>query len=148
MYKTIKTFTHSQGLSCAFRQWRAQSHCRFIHGYALQIEITFSCKTLDERKWVVDFGGLDYVKRILQDTFDHKTVVAADDPHLDEFQVLHADGICELVVLPDVGCEAFARYVHRMVKEWLPTELTQRFVKVESVMIREHGGNAAVYQED
>ena len=35
MYRSSKTYGHEIGLSAAFRQWRAQSHCRLIHGYAL-----------------------------------------------------------------------------------------------------------------
>ena len=52
-----KTYTHATGHSCAFRQWRADSHCNLIHGYALQFELQFGSDGLDEKNWVVDFGG-------------------------------------------------------------------------------------------
>ena len=49
--------------SCAFRQWRADSHCKFIHGYRLVAKFWFECEKLDERNWVVDFGGLKELKQ-------------------------------------------------------------------------------------
>lgn len=148
MYKSIKTYTDAQGLSACFRQWRAKSHCKFLHGYALQVEITFTSKVLDERKWVVDFGGMDEIKRWLEINFDHKTLIAADDPKIGMFKDMDQVGICDLVILPDVGCEAFARYIFKHVHDWIPSEMVQRGVRVEQVVVREHGGNAAVYQED
>ena len=48
--------------SCAFRQPRAKSHCRFIHGYRLVAKFWFSCNELDENNWVVDFGSLKGLK--------------------------------------------------------------------------------------
>ena len=42
-----KTYSHATGHSCAFRQWRADSHCNLIHGYALQFELKFGGE-LDE----------------------------------------------------------------------------------------------------
>jgi len=80
MYLSTKTFGHELGLSAAFRQWKADSHCRFLHGYALAVKFTFAAEELDVRNWVVDFGGLKGLKQILEDTFDHKTLVASDDP--------------------------------------------------------------------
>ena len=51
--------------SAAFRQWRStHSHCQFIHGYNLTADITFECDNLDERNWVMDFGGLKDLKTI------------------------------------------------------------------------------------
>ena len=44
--------------STAFRQPRAESHCRYIHGYQLKAEVTFACNELDGNNWVFDFGGL------------------------------------------------------------------------------------------
>ena len=78
VFESEKTYTHSQGLSCAFRQWRADSHCKYIHGYALQVKITFRSATLDDRNWVQDFGGLTQLKTWLTEWFDHKMIVAEE----------------------------------------------------------------------
>src|SRR3954463_9367210 len=97
MYQVIKRYGHDQGWSCTFRQWRANhSHCRFTHGYALAFEFLFQCETLDSRNWVIDFGGLKNLKLWLQGPFDHKMLVAEDDPVLDAFIAMQQAGIADI----------------------------------------------------
>ena len=145
MWVSTKTYAHSEGLSCAFRQWRATSHCNQIHGYALQIEIVFESDTLDDRNWVQDFGGLKQIKQWLHDNFDHTLVVAADDPMLDEIQRLGAVDLADVRILPAVGCEKFAQYIWNYVHGTVSQESGGR-VRVRSVEVREHGGNSARYE--
>ena len=149
-FYSTKTYTHAEGLSCCFRQWRAShSHCRFLHGYALSIELRFEADQLDERRWVVDFGGMKDVKILLHDLFDHTTLVAADDPELPRFRGLSDAGLIDLRVVADVGCEAFCLLVYEHVHAWLaryePSVGSPR-VSLASVEIREHQGNAARYE--
>lgn len=145
IHVSTKTFGHNLGLSCAFRQWRADSHCHFIHGYAIQVRLVFSATELDHRNWVVDFGGLKTFKKWLEDTFDHKTLVAMDDPHLEYFKQGHAAGILDLVVVPDIGCERFAELAFHRAESWLKENGYHPRVTLESVEIREHGANSALY---
>lgn len=143
-YESHKTYTHNAGLSCVFRQWRADSHCRFLHGYALQVEITMATHALDHRNWVVDFGGFKRLKVWLEDNFDHKTVVAVDDPDFKRFLELEEAGLVQLTVVDHVGCEAFAKMIFEKVKELVSTG---PYARVQSVTVREHAGNAATYRE-
>lgn len=147
VYKSTKTFGHNLGLSAAFRQWRADSHCAFIHGYALQVHLEFEADELDGRNWVVDFGGLKTIKHWIETTFDHKTLVAQDDPELEHFHVLHNKGIIDLVVVKDVGCERFAEMVFDHVSAWLTeqSEYAGR-VRLSKVEVREHGANSAIVE--
>lgn len=145
MYYSTKTYTHSAGLSCAFRQWRADSHCRFLHGYALSFKITFAAERLDDRNWVMDFGGLKDIKLWLEMMFDHKTLVAADDPQLDAFATLAQQDIIELIIVPATGCEAFAKLVYCYVEKWLLSKGMNSRVCVYSVEVHEHEGNSAIY---
>lgn len=145
-YQSTKTFGHELGLSCAFRQWRAESHCRLVHGYALAFKFTFETNDLDVRNWVVDFGGLKDLKGILQDNFDHKVLVAEDDPHLDWFKEGEKRGILELVVLPNAGCEKFAEYVYQEAEQWLFDAGFSPRCKLVSVEVSEHGANSAIYK--
>lgn len=145
-FYSTKTYTHSVGLSCAFRQWRANSHCRFLHGYALQIKLTFGAAGLDERNWVVDFGDLKTIKTRLEDQFDHKTVVAADDPHLSYFEDLAHRQIIRLRIVPDTGCEAFALLIFESINAWLKTTQYHPRCFLKSVEVREHEGNSAIYE--
>ena len=47
-FYSSKTYGHERGLSAAFRQWRADSHCKFIHGYSLEFEFVFGANELDD----------------------------------------------------------------------------------------------------
>lgn len=147
MYMSTKTYGHELGLSAAFRQWRAESHCRKLHGYALSIKFLFEAKELDSRNWVVDFGGLKDLKAILEGTFDHKTVVAEDDPQLDWFRAGHAAGTLDLVVLPAVGCEKFAEYIYDVTEQWLTDAGFSPRCRLVGVEVREHGANSAIYEK-
>jgi len=149
MYLVTKTYGHELGLSACFRQWRAKSHCRFLHGYPLSFKLTFATDTLDENNWVIDFGGLKYIKGWLVDTFDHKLLVAADDPCRQELEDLAVgngpDKLADVIVVPFVGCEGFAQYVFAFVDDWLKAEGHSPRVVLTSVEVREHGGNSAIY---
>jgi 6-pyruvoyltetrahydropterin/6-carboxytetrahydropterin synthase len=147
LYRSTKTYDHNEGLSCCFRQWRAEhSHCQQIHGYALAFRFVFATRVLDENSWCMDFGGLKPVRAWLHEVFDHTVLVAADDPHLNELERLAELGIMKLRILPAVGCEAVARYVFTHVGKMIRGDTLGR-VWVESVEVREHSGNSAIYQE-
>lgn len=142
---STKTYAHSEGLSCAFRQWRATSHCNLIHGYALQVEMVFEAGELDVRNWVQDFGGLKQIKQWLHDNFDHTLVVAEDDPMMAEFQRLNSLNLADVRVLPSVGCEKFSEFIFNHVNDHVMDASGGR-VSVRSVEVREHGGNSARYE--
>lgn len=143
IYQSTKTYTHSVGLSCCFRQWRAESHCQYLHGYSLEVKLTFEAAEVDVRNWVVDFGSLKSLKGWLEDTFDHKTVVAEDDPMLPVFKELNAAGIVDLRVLPACGCEKFAEAIWYYTDMWLSSNGYAPRCIIKEVEVREHQGNSA-----
>ena len=144
-FKSTKTYDHNVGLSCAFRQWRAESHCAMLHGYALSFKFTFAAEELDEKSWVVGYGDLKEVKTWLEYMFDHTTCVAADDPELETFHLLHDKKMIDLRVLPGgVGCERTAEFVGIYVDEWVRLQTNTR-CWLESVEVREHSANSAIY---
>ncbi len=143
LFESTKTYTHANGLSACFRQWRADSHCKYLHGYALEVKIVFASDTLNNKNWVVDFGGLKEIKLWLENTFDHKTLVAHDDPEMESFLALKRAGIIDMVTVKHTGCEAFAQMIYERVKEWMTANVGQR-VELKSVEVREHQGNSAV----
>ena len=145
-FKSTKTYGHDLGFSCAFRQWKAESHCRFVHGYALAFRFEFAADELDVRNWVVDFGGLKGLKQILEDTFDHKTVIAEDDPHLEYFKQGHDLGVLDLVIVPAGGCEKFAEMVYEVTEQWLKDAGFSPRCRLVSVEVKEHGSNSAIFQ--
>ncbi len=143
-YQSGKTYTHEQGLSCCFRQHNAKSHCRFLHGYALQVEFEWEATTLDANNWVVDFGALTPIKEFLEKNFDHKLVVAKDDPKLPAIRMMVKHELAEMILLPAVGCEAFAKFIFDYVDTWTKDAYKNR-VKLIRTTVREHGGNHATY---
>lgn len=155
-YQSTKTYGHDLGLSACFRQHRAvHSHCSLLHGYALSFKFVFECKELDDKNWVQDFGGLKQLKRGLYEAFDHKLVIAADDPEIDEFATLGNMGLADVSILPAVGCEAFAKYAYDMAAAIICDAQRQTFdpqppaklqrVRVVSCECAEHGANSAIY---
>lgn len=144
-FRSTKTYGHEIGLSCAFRQWRAESHCRLLHGYALSVKFEFEAEELDARNWVVDFGGLKSLKTILEDTFDHKLLVADDDPMKYSLLELDALGLADVIVLPSVGCEKFAEYIFEVAEQWLSDAGFAPRCSLVSVEVCEHGANSAIY---
>lgn len=151
-YASTKTYGHEVGLSCAFRQWRAKSHCSLIHGYAIAVRVEFEADTLDERNWVQDFGDLKWLKEWLAERFDHSLLVAEDDPELDTLSMLTGIAAARVIVLPAVGCEAFAQQIYEFIDKELQirqyTNGLEERVKVASVEVREHGANSAIYRRN
>jgi 6-pyruvoyltetrahydropterin/6-carboxytetrahydropterin synthase len=137
-----KTYSHSTGHSCAFRQWKADSHCNLIHGYALQFEFTFGGDELDESNWIVDFGGLKPLKEWLKHMFDHTYLVATNDPELATFQMLDEKNLIDLRMVGGTGCELFAEMAFDEAQK-IVNEMTDGRCWVQSVTVKEHGANSA-----
>lgn len=146
MFQIVKRYGHEEGWSCTFRQHQAEhSHCRFIHGYPLAFEFTFECDDLDSRQWVVDFGGLKPLKEWLQTRFDHKLLVAEDDPEVDLFLTLVRKEVADVVFVPAVGCEKFAEQAWSYANYLLMHSENWPRVRLISVKVAEHGGNSALF---
>jgi len=131
--------------SCAFRQWRADhSHCHFIHGYRLVAKFWFACNNLDDKNWVVDFGGLKGLKQILEKQFDHTLCVAADDPLLSHFKQLHELGAADLRIMEEgVGIEKTAEWCFQKANDYIK-EASNNRCWVEKVEVWEHEKNSAI----
>lgn len=158
-FYSTKTYGNDRGLSCAFRQWRSKhSHCSLIHGYSIGVKIVFECKSLDERNWVMDFGGLKEFKNWLEYMFDHTLLVAEDDPRLELFKQMaeigggYNDlGIVDLRIVEGVGCERFAEMAYNKLSDLIQKSVNNGTalnptVRVKSVEVFEHGANSAIYE--
>ena len=143
MYRSYKRFI---GYSTAFRQWRADSHCSLVHGYAFCFKVWFEGE-LDENGWVIDFGSFkrNGVKEWLKKWFDHTTCIAADDPELEIFKEMHNREIIDLRILENgVGCEKFAELVAKYLQDIVHRETDGR-ASVSRVQCWEHEDNMAEY---
>lgn len=101
--------------SCAYRQWRADSHCRLVHGYSMSFYFEFECDTLDARNWCMDFGGLRPLKHKLEEWFDHTLLVSEDDPMRAELEKLGELKIAKVVVVGKAGCEGLAEFLYEYI---------------------------------
>jgi len=172
-YYSTKTYGNDRGLSCCFRQWKStHSHCSLLHGYSIGIKLIFESETLDDRNWVMDFGGLKAFKEWSEYMFDHTLIIAHDDPHFAKFKALadmglnDVGGVCDLRAVEAVGCEKFAElafkemdsilYFFKQGSEYcLPNgkSFKARYpvgktVRLKSVEVFEHAGNSAIYEGD
>ena len=142
MLISTKRFT---GYPCTHRQWKADSHCRFVHGYSREFYFEFESSALTIEGWVVDFGGLKKVKAWLDDMFDHTFLASADDPHMETFKTLDKQGVIQLRVLPNVGMEGTAEYVFHKVNEMIK-EQTHGRAWVSLTEVRENEKNSAIFK--
>lgn len=120
MYVSTKRYDHDRGYSIAYRQHRADSHCKFIHGYSLAFEFEFESETLDVRNWVCDFGGFSTLKDFLDEHFDHTLLVAEDDPELEFFKEIDRKGLAQVREVEKTGCEGLAEFLFWYMNEiWI-----------------------------
>lgn len=144
-WEVKKTYGHDLGLSCCFRQWKSGSHCSFLHGYALSFSFVFRRRgALDEKHWVIDYGNMKTIKQWLVDNYDHKTVVAEDDPEMHHLVEMHQKGIVNLRVVKSVSTEMFALEAGTFVKDWLAANHPS--VELVNSEVREHGANSAIWR--
>lgn len=115
VYKFVSTKEWVDEFPCAYKQWKADTHCRLNHGYSFSIRLFFGADALDKRGWVVDYGGLKELKETLKEQFDHKTIIAEDDPDLEVYKDLESRGILKLTILPAMGCELIADMIYKYV---------------------------------
>lgn len=132
------------GFPCTHRQWLADSHCKFIHGYSREFYFEFQCSELTKEGWVVDFGGLKEVKGWLDEMFDHTFLASENDPHLELFKEMDQKKIIQLRVLPNVGMEGTAKYVFDVVNKMIKKQTNNR-AWVKLVEVRENEKNSAIY---
>ena len=152
-FQSTKLF---DGFSTVFRQWQAEgTHCRFLHGYAIEFKVTFEGE-LDHRNWVWDFGGMKRAntkidgmsaKEWMDYMFDHTVVLANDDPNREHFQMLHDNGVVQLRLMDGpVGAERFAEFIFHKLDKFVQEE-TQGRVSVVRVEFFENKRNSAIYEK-
>ena len=143
-----KFFTSTKrfvGFPCTHRQWKAESHCRFVHGYSREFYFEFEANELTKEGWVVDFGGLKEVKAWLDHMFDHTFLASEDDPHLETFKGIEKNGVIQLRTFENIGMEGTAKYVFEEVDKMIRRQTNDRaWVKLTEV--RENEKNSAIYR--
>jgi|TARA_R110000851_G_scaffold49490_4_gene119091 6-pyruvoyltetrahydropterin/6-carboxytetrahydropterin synthase len=145
MAKYVSTKTYNHLGPVAYRQWRADSHCNLIHGYALSFHFEFECDTLDARNWCMDFGGLRPLKENLEDWFDHTLLVAEDDPDREHLLKLGELGLAKITEVAKTGCEGISDFLYEYINTiMLPEYGEGDRVWCSKVEVRETASNMAM----
>ncbi len=141
----------------AHRQPNHQGHCHLIHGHNWAFKFVFACEALDENGFVVDFGGLGWLKDWLNDMFDHTLVLNLDDPALSYLK----EGLCSpkglqtespdlikmfpfarIKCVPNCGAEGLAKFIGDEVDTKLRA-ITKERVFLLNVTVFEDDKNSA-----
>lgn len=145
-FKYTSTKEYKEIAPVAYRQWRAGTHCDQIHGYALSFKFEFSTDMLDERNWVVDYGSVRTLKDFICDLFDHKLLVAEDDPEKEFLLELGKRGLADITLVEKTGCEGIADFLFDHINDrggWLDINGYYGRVVCTRVEVRETAANMA-----
>ena len=141
----VSTKAYNQLGPVAYRQWKAESHCNDLHGYALSFYFEFTSETLDARNWVIDFGSLKPLKDLLEEWFDHTLLVAQDDPMRNELLRLGEMKLAKITEVEKTGCEGIAAFLYEYINTiFLPSYGEAKRVWCTKVQVRETDANMAM----
>jgi 6-pyruvoyltetrahydropterin/6-carboxytetrahydropterin synthase len=146
--------------SIAIRQHKAQhSHCKLLHGYALEFKVWFESNSpddekegLDDMNWIVDFGGFkdkpigNGLKAWMDHMFDHTVLIEKDDPYADVFEQMGPMGLAKVHLVDRIGAESMAKLVFEKFNDVLSKTDGAR-CKVVKVECNENKKNSAIYCE-
>lgn len=100
------------GLPCCHRLWASAGRPSFLHGYERIFEIEFACaETEPANGLVVSESSLKQLRAALRYQFDHTTLIAANDPQRDMFELLAARDVIQLRIMDNTGMEGSAAWV-------------------------------------
>ena len=122
-------------ITCSFRQWRAQSHCHFIHTYKISVRVSYyvSESTSDSDKFSILSQVVENIKSL-----DGKLIIASDDP---EKEMLISFAESQLpnsgyVIIDHTGCERMAEHIFNDLQHKL-----QDSIQMGRVTVMEHEAN-------
>ena len=126
----------------AHRQHLHDGHCSKIHGHNWDIRITFGCKELDSKGFVVDFGKLKYIKKYIEDMLDHACVLSWNDPLYEE---IIAPDVYKVYSVENASCEGLAKHLFEQFSDLLHMAEGER-TWIDEIEIFEDSKNSAKYK--
>lgn len=92
MYKISKDFNlcyghrvFTQSLNVDFcSKTDTKQKCRHLHGHEGKVTVHLEAEDVDTRGMLVDFKELGWLKDFIDNTLDHKFIIAAHDPMFDQ----------------------------------------------------------------
>lgn len=143
----LRMFTCSKtywDIPFAHRQHRHEGHCAFLHGHNWGIEIEFGCTQLDARGFVVDFGGLGFLKQWIAENLDHACVFAQSDP-LRESLLRDYPQLFRPLIIESSSTEGIAKHLFETFDPMVRQETAGR-AWVRQIILHEDSKNKASYQ--
>jgi len=138
-------------LPFAHRQWKHPGHCSQIHGHNFTFVFEFWSYSKDRVGFTVDFGKLKWLKKWIDERFDHTCVLCEDDPLLEEFKKMGDGKAFNITEVPDASCEGIAKYLFDNVSillkhgNVLDKEDSHRNIKIRKIEVIEDGKNSATF---
>ena len=142
MLTVTKRFSNNKA---AHRNWQHPGHCAKVHGENWTFDITFKATKLNECGFVIDFGGLKYIKDWFAEVFDHVLLIEGDDPNIKEFQNLSRLGLTRLTIVTSATAEGLAEMVFKNVDFAVKKKEGGR-VWVSKVVCFEDTNNSSTYE--
>lgn len=103
---------HFDDLPCCHRSWANPGKRFFLHGCERRFEVEFACAEIEpESGLVVDGDAVGEIRAALRYQFDHTTLIAANDPQRDLFELLAERGVIDLRIMDNTGLEGSAAWV-------------------------------------
>lgn len=130
----------------AHRQHRHAGHCALIHGHNWTITLTFACRETDGSGFVVDFGGLSYLKGWIDTHLDHACLFNEDDSERESL-VAAFGHLFKPYVLPSCSSEGLAKHLFDVFNPMVREKTNDRAWIME-VEIEEDSKNSASYRCD
>lgn len=143
-YTITKSYNN---LKAAHAQWRHEGHCKRAHGENWTIHITFTTLELDDKNFIVDFGGLRGLRDQLEHYFDHTLLLDEDDPQKTLFDALSEAGRAKIHYLPSASAEGLSKFVFGLSNDYI-LNFTNGRVWVQEVTVEEDCKNTATYRVD
>lgn len=127
------TATRYHDFSAGHRVVGHENKCRHLHGHNYRVHFTVEADQLDELGRVMDFGAIkDKLCQWLEDAWDHKFIIAHDDPLLVDLQDIVGE---DLAVVPfNPTAENMAKF---LLWTWGPMLLKGTNVTLVEVTVEE-----------
>jgi 6-pyruvoyltetrahydropterin/6-carboxytetrahydropterin synthase len=128
----------------AHRQPHHDGHCSLVHGHSWTIRVTFAAETLDRNGFVVDFGGLGYLRDWIERHLDHGILLAHDDDD-GRAMVRAQPTLFKPYYLEHPSCEGLSAEVFRVFRGLVREREGER-VEVVRVEVWEDPRNMTTYE--
>lgn len=133
-----------QDIPFAHRQHHHPGHCQLIHGHNWGIRLTFACSETDSNGFVVDFGGLKFIRSWIEENLDHACVLNKDDPELERL-LKDLSGFIKPLIVSNCSAEGLARFFYDTFNPMVLQQTSNR-AWIVAVEVLEDSRNSARYE--